>query len=194
MPTPFSLAIIGISLFYSHLLHRIKQTDRRTAIAQYLLTTGQQPTLSDHPASPPSVRTSIPPQTWEQAGITGLQGGQTPRSVAGGGKVRLPQGVRVQRAGYYALTVAISYFVGDVVAGKGWTRAEHWQSAHAGRHDVQCELYLCSAQCVAPVSVLTMARSADLPLLLDRCGRIHRSPDLRGRDGREVRRWDAPIA
>ncbi|KIR98160.1 solute carrier family 31 (copper transporter), member 1 [Cryptococcus deuterogattii 2001/935-1] len=94
------LVIIGISLFYSYLLHYIKDYDRHIAAAIYSST---QQGRRDRDGSPAGTGL-IPPVP---AAYGGIESGAFGRI----GNTRLPLNLRLIRAGLYAVTVAISFWL-----------------------------------------------------------------------------------
>ncbi|UOH83897.1 hypothetical protein LQV05_006635 [Cryptococcus neoformans] len=94
------LVIIGISVFYSYLLHYIKDYDRHVAAAIYSST---QQGRRDRDGSPAETG-FIPPIPTAYGGIEEL-------IIVRPGSTRLPLRLRLIRAGLYAVTVAISFWL-----------------------------------------------------------------------------------
>ncbi|KIR63724.1 solute carrier family 31 (copper transporter), member 1 [Cryptococcus bacillisporus CA1873] len=104
------LVIIGISLFYSYLLHYIKDYDRHIAAAIYSST---QQGRRDRDGSPAGTGL-IPPIPAAYGGIeSGAFGriGTDVLIIIRLASTRLPLNLRLIRAGLYAVTVAISFWL-----------------------------------------------------------------------------------
>ncbi|WVQ80452.1 hypothetical protein IAT38_002557 [Cryptococcus sp. DSM 104549] len=97
------LTIIGISLFYSYLLHYIKNLDRQIAVTLY---SGAQPHRRERGerGEGSSGTGLIPPVP---AGYNAVETGSANKI----GVTRLPLSARVKRAGLYAISVAISFWL-----------------------------------------------------------------------------------
>ncbi|WWD22372.1 hypothetical protein CI109_106863 [Kwoniella shandongensis] len=105
------LIVILISLFYSYLLHYTKQYDRQIALTIYTSNTTNNSSLANRRESsiPNSRRESslIPPVPSGYQSVVTVEGGAANRI----GITRLSLLTRVTRAGLYAISVAISFWL-----------------------------------------------------------------------------------